>query len=332
MLRVFLVLGSTAVILLYLFGIWWIDRYEREPWWMVAGMFLWGALGSTLLGCLASLPFLVVARGLLGPDMASGINAVVIAPVVEEAAKALIFVPVLLTASLKNRTFNIAKQIDTATDGFIYGAAIGLGFATTENLAYYAGSYDASIETLATLIGMRTAFSALVHTTSSGLLGMAIAAARHRQGSWKWWAFPAAGYAGAVLNHAVWNALAVASQFYSGAIIGGIICLLSSMALVALLTRVCLRREHEIIREYLAHEAQLGHVPADHVDIIPYARRRHRDDWLADHVDRDTYVHHATMLAFRRYQLEQDRGRRTSRLKQDISRLRSNLDTMLNAP
>jgi len=329
MTRLILVLASTLVILGYLYVIWWLDRYEREPWWMVSGMFLWGALGATLLGCLASLPFLVVAQGLIGPDLAPGFNAVVIAPIVEEAAKAAVFLPVLLTASFGQSRLNFARELDTATDGFIYGAAIGLGFATTENLLYYAANYSASLETLVSIIGMRTAFSALVHTTSSGLLGMAIVAGRQRPGRWLWWAIPVGGYLTAVFNHAIWNGLAVASQFHAGAIFGGIACLLGTIAVTGLLTHLCLRREHQIIRRYLQDEADRGNLPDAHADIIPFWSRRRKVGWLPDHIDHSRYVQRATLLAFRRYQLERDRGRRASRLQSDISSLRDDLSDIL---
>ena len=51
-----------------------------------------------------------------------------IAPLIEEPAKAL-----CLLALYRSREF------DNATDGFVYGAAAGLGFGMTENFFYFGG-------------------------------------------------------------------------------------------------------------------------------------------------------------------------------------------------
>ena len=40
------VVFATLLILGYLLFIWWLDRYEREPIWLVGLTFLWGAIVS----------------------------------------------------------------------------------------------------------------------------------------------------------------------------------------------------------------------------------------------------------------------------------------------
>ena len=42
---------ATFLILGYVLFIWWLDRYEREPIWLVGLTFLWGGLGGTCLSC-----------------------------------------------------------------------------------------------------------------------------------------------------------------------------------------------------------------------------------------------------------------------------------------
>lgn len=101
------------------------ERRRREPWRAVLLAFAWGAFGATALAYVGEVyvmgtdPF---PAGLYGLP----ILTVVIAPLVEEAAKGL------------GIAF-IRDEDPERHDGYIYGAAAGLGFAFVENL-YYAGA------------------------------------------------------------------------------------------------------------------------------------------------------------------------------------------------
>ena len=171
----------------YLVFIWWLDRYEREPFSLVLATFAWGAIGGTCFGCVLSAGPAALMIELFGPETGGLLGAVAVAPLSEEFTKALVFIGLLST-----------KHIDNETDGLIYGAATGLGFATLENLAYYTTAADA-----AGLLGMviiRTMFTALVHCISSALIGMAIGYARHRSPK-TWVVFLFIGYVAAVVCH-----------------------------------------------------------------------------------------------------------------------------------
>ena len=39
------VFAAFVPMVVYLFVIWWMDRYYRQPVWLVGSVFLWGALG-----------------------------------------------------------------------------------------------------------------------------------------------------------------------------------------------------------------------------------------------------------------------------------------------
>ena len=94
--------------------------------------------------------------------MAQTATSVVVAPLVEEFMKGLAFLPLLL----------LGKQVDNRTDGLIYGAAAGLGFACVENLYYYIKVFDPDhLNLLIQTVFLRTLFTTLVHCVSSALLG-----------------------------------------------------------------------------------------------------------------------------------------------------------------
>ncbi len=305
--------AGTIVIFAYLIFIWWLDRYEREPFWLVLMTFAWGAIGGTCFGCALSAIPAVALTDLLGPETGGIISTVVVAPVTEEFTKALVFLALMLT-----------NHIDNETDGLIYGAATGLGFATLENLLYYAGAADA--EALLGLIVIRTLFTALVHCISSALIGMAVGYARHRS-KLKWPIFLTIGYIFAVICHGTWNGLATISGFGGEAgpfflLIGcGLVILASGMMFI--LTQYSLNKEHKFIYEYLAKEVALGTIPEAHAKVIPYWMKRRGSSWLPSHVDKEAYVKAATLLAFRQHQMEIASDSARQKYMEEIAALRA---------
>lgn len=321
------VLAGTMAVFGYLVAIWWLDRYEREPFWLTVLVFTWGALAGTTLAVLVSLPLLFVATSVGGQAVGTITAAVVIAPVVEEVTKGLVFILLLAT-----------HHLDNETDGLIYGAATGLGFAAVENLLYAVGAAADGAAAVLVVVFLRTFFSSIVHCISSGLLGMTIGHACHRSGPLKWLLWPALGLGLAVANHALWNALAVGAQFE---VLGpaSVLLLPLGMAIVALaavamflLTQFSLWREHRVIRRFLLAEAALGVLPATHAAIIPFWLRRRKRDWLPRHVAHEAYLRATTLLAFRHHQLEVARGERRERYAADIGRLRREVRHLLGLP
>ncbi|MFU8803389.1 MAG: PrsW family intramembrane metalloprotease, partial [Bradymonadaceae bacterium] len=315
---------ATMVVVSYLVFIWWLDRYEREPIWLVLLTFLWGALIGTCLGCVLSIPGMLLSVGLFGAEMGGLISAVVVAPLVEEFTKGLVFVLLLFT-----------RHIDNETDGLIYGAATGLGFATLENLAYFVGAAEGGMEVFLGIVTVRTLFTALVHCISSALLGMFIGYARHRSGQLRWLIYPGIGFGLAVLNHGLWNLLATLSGF-DGSNTEGLLFLLLGMAMVVglsvmmfALTQLSLKREHDVIRRFLLKEAEKGTLPRAHAEIIPYWSRRRKKGWLDPKISQNAYIQAATLLAFRHYQMEIAEGERSEQYLKDIERYRHEVQAQL---
>jgi RsiW-degrading membrane proteinase PrsW (M82 family) len=317
------VLAATLLLLCYLIFIWWLDRYEREPIWLVALVFLWGATIGVGCGCSINTTLLAPFKETFSAGAAAGIGAILIAPLVEEVTKGLVFVPLVWT-----------DHFDNETDGLIYGAASGLGFATVENLLYFVTfvvSDGFGVAAMLLAIAMRALFTAVMHSISSALLGVAVGYARHRHsaGKSRWIIYPLIGYVLAVGNHALWNGAAVMAKFNAGFQLAGIgLVILASAALFAL-TQWSLNREHKLIRRHLRQEADRGLLPRKHAEIIPYWTKRRKDDWLPEFVDKETYVQSATLLAFRLHQREIADGAHRESYNEEIERFRQDIEELL---
>ena len=313
------VVASTAVLFAYLVFIWWLDRYEREPFWLVLVTFAWGAIGATGLAICLSLVFSLPADALLSETYSTAFSLVIVAPFVEEFTKGLVFAALLLT-----------PHLDNETDGLIYGAAVGLGFAALENLLYFAAAAAEGPEMLISTVVMRTLFSALIHTISSALLGYTVGYVRHRKLLPWLWLFPIAGFAASVINHGLWNFLvslaifdSVGETMAAGALGLGVLVVVAMAAVMFALTQWSLWREHKIIARYLCDEARQGTLPRQHAEIIPYWRKRRKKNWLPSRVPRKDYVEAATLLAFRRYQQDTAAPRYRDRYEEDVRKYRA---------
>lgn len=310
----------------FLSVIWWLDRYDREPVWLLGVTFLWGAIGAVSISVIITLllrgayPALLLAAGLpeLDPTLAQAAEPVVLAPFVEEPAKALILLFVMW-----NRHF------DNMTDGFVYGAAAGLGFGMTENLLYFVTvSGDAAVWGSTVLV--RTFYSAVMHATASAIVGAALGFARFRGlGSMMGWGLT--GLALAMAIHAIWNGLITMSGLTGGEgfFTADLILLPIEVLAVFAVFQICLFEESAIIRRELSEEAAAGHLPAEHPRILASWLRRLSRQWVPPGVNRDRYVQIATSLAMRKKQVRQ-MGRRTPDFyRAEVQRLRSELVQVL---
>lgn len=134
------------------------ERRRREPWRAVLLAFAWGALGATTLAYFTEVyvmgvsPFPATVYGL--PAL-----AVVVAPLVEEVAKLLGLVA-------------LRDKDPEPHDGFIYGAAVGLGFAFVENLYYVGATYLVAGEQAALAVAIFRGIAAVcLHGAASALAG-----------------------------------------------------------------------------------------------------------------------------------------------------------------
>jgi len=139
---------------IYLYAVVLLDRFEPEPWIVIIGLFLWG-IGVTSVSSL----FL---SEVIGNEIVSIFDAVpgivipvFVAPVVEESMKFLGIFCILMFRKDKLTDF---------TDVIVYASLVGLGFAMTENIFYYArAAVVPFLGDLVSLFAIRGILSALVH-------------------------------------------------------------------------------------------------------------------------------------------------------------------------
>ncbi len=294
--------------------VWWLDRYDREPVWLIVTVFTWGAVGAVLLALPTSL---VVHSGLLqaltlveAPVwLLERVAAVLVAPVAEEPAKGAVLALVV---------FN--RHFDNMTDGFVYGAAAGLGFGMTENLWYFLQlSGDPA---WGSTVFLRTFYSAVMHAMCTSVLGACVGHARFRRPAvLLGWTLLGLGLAVAV--HGTWNALASAPS--EGLWMADLVLLPLELIGIAVVFELCVLDEARAIRDELTEEAEHGVLPAEHPTILASWSRRARHDWLPDGIDHDEYIRVATDLAMRKRQVRELGPRAPLAYRAEVELLRREL-------
>jgi len=288
--------GVTAVvpILVFLYLMWWLDRYDREPVGLFLATFAWGATGAVLLSLGFSIAALAVLETLFSPATAASLGAVLVAPLVEEPMKALVLIPIAFS-----------RHFDNSTDGFVYGAAAGLGFGMTENFLYFIDSASTGdVGAWMSTVLVRTLYSALMHASATSVVGAAVGLAKFRGPTAKALAAPA-GLALAMSIHALWNGLltldAIAGTGGALTVVNLLIFPLEFAVLFAVL-QACLWDEKRTIHQELAGEVLSGLIPPDDVPRLASYFARQRRSWVPAGVDHHAYVRAATTLAFRKHQ------------------------------
>jgi RsiW-degrading membrane proteinase PrsW (M82 family) len=274
-------------VLAFLWLIWWMDRYDREPLWLFALAFLWGAGGGAVLALVTSNAALGGPGGLAVGDL------VRLAPLVEEPAKALILLLIVTS-----------QHFDNTTDGFVYGAAAGLGFGMTENLIYFShAAQGGDVLAFALLVVLRSLYSALMHAAATSVVGASLGWAKFRHGAARFLVLPA-GMAVALGIHGLWNQLLAAGAAGSLAL-GLLDFVLFPLEFGVLfgIFQLCLLDEKSILQRELKEEVDLGVIPPEHLPFLGAYRKRSRPGWLPAGMDHRAYVRAATTLAFRKHQL-----------------------------
>ncbi|WP_405721698.1 PrsW family glutamic-type intramembrane protease [Streptomyces sp. NBC_00046] len=193
----------------------WLDRVDPGPWRNVLFAFAWGAFAAALVAILAnSFATRWIATTTADPSNADTLGATVIAPVVEESAKAA---AVLLIFLFRRREFN------GIVDGIVIAGITASGFAFTENILYLGNAFgqDQQIGTsgvvsvTAATFFVRAVMSPFAHPlftvlTGTGF-GLAAASARHRR--IRRILLPLLGLVLAMGMHSLWNGSAVFSPY-----------------------------------------------------------------------------------------------------------------------
>lgn len=260
---------STAVaalpILLYIALIYWFDRYEKEPWWLLTATFFWGAIPSILFAYFFNTLLSAPIYWLTGETLGETISASLIAPVVEESIKGLAVLAILLIWR---------NELDSPLDGIIYGAMVGLGFALVENVFYFMSVYqEGGLEAWGMNVFVRSIVFGLNHALFSSMTGLGIALARMATRPVVKAAALLGGWSTAVFLHFLHN---FTVSF------GNLLCLVALVSdwggvlLTLLIIIWALLQERQWLRQYLAEEVNLGHLTSSHYLTVCSGRRRIR--------------------------------------------------------
>lgn len=228
----------------------WLDRYEPEPPWMLAAAFLWGALVAVFFAIIINSLGVAVVAAVAGGETGETYGLIVSAPVVEETAKALVLIALF---------FWRRDEFDGVTDGVIYAAMVGLGFAMTENIKYY-GVAVAENNALGVFI-VRGIFSPFAHPLFTGMTGVGLGLAAQTTKRWVKFVAPLVGFAAAVLLHAGWNASArLTAAYEDGAfvLLTYFLVMMPTFFGMLLVIFLSLRREGRVLREHLRGDVVRG--------------------------------------------------------------------------
>lgn len=285
---------------LYVAVIYWADRYEKEPGWLLAATFFWGAAPSIVIAILVTLigriPFYLVA----GPQTGDTLAAVFVAPPVEEAAKALALVGIFIL---------MRQEIDSLLDGIIYGAMVGIGFAMVENIFYFIHVYgESGVAAWRNNILLRTIAFGLNHSLFTSMTGLGLAAGRFARQPGLRYFFPFAGFSLAVALHAIHNA---------GTSLGGMFCALvpigdwGGVTLLAAIVVGALWQEKQWIRRYLADEVERGTLSQWQYETALSGRARARysltvlfDQGFGAYREARRFYRHCSELAYKKHHFQ----------------------------
>src|SRR5215470_17449310 len=169
-----------------------LDRLEPEPPGNLVFCFAWGAgIAALLAGIINTAGLLYVTQPALGKGNGQFVSAAIGAPVVEETLKGLVLVWLL---------WRRRQELDGPTDGIIYAAMVGLGFAMMANNGYYVSALVrpevGGVPLLGVTFVFRGVLTPLAHPMFTAMTGIGAAyAATHRRGGWAL----GAGLAGAIV-------------------------------------------------------------------------------------------------------------------------------------
>lgn len=230
--------------------IYWLDRYEKEPRWLLFMTFFWGGfvaiIGTLIVATVFEIGFSIVLNDAVLEDIAGGS---ITAPVVEEFMKGLAVMLVF---------FIFRKEFDSILDGIIYGGIAGLGFAATENVFYFMGQYaDGGWAGMFTNFALRVGVFAWGHPFYTAFIGIGFAVTRMNRNMLIKFIAPIIGYFAAVFAHAFHNTAVI---FVTG---------LGSLALVVLLEWSgwliflgfiiwMIRHEQGLLKKHLREEVASG--------------------------------------------------------------------------
>ncbi|KAB1978696.1 PrsW family intramembrane metalloprotease [Streptomyces triticiradicis] len=290
----------------------WLDRVEPGPWRNLLFSFAWGACAAALIAIVAnSFATRWIAMTTADPSGADTLGATVIAPVVEESAKAA---AVLLVFLFRRRDFT------GIVDGVVIAGVTATGFAFTENILYLGNAFGtdrlsgesglASV-TAATFF-VRVVMSPFAHPLFTVLtgIGFGVAALSPERRRARRVLLPLTGLLLAMGMHALWNGSSGFGRFgFFGVYAAFMVPAFGLLTWLVVWTR---QRELRTVRTELPVYTAAGWLGAAEPWVLGSMRaRRLAREYAGHHLGKSAarsvaeYEAYATSLAFLRH-----RGRR----------------------
>jgi RsiW-degrading membrane proteinase PrsW (M82 family) len=180
-----------------------LDLYERESWPAL--------LLAALLGAIAMVLVRMIEGNWIQPNLPRDVDAVfggaIAAPFPEEALKGIAIVACFKGSRIIARRFG-HRELEGVTDGMVYGAAVGVGFAFAENMTWLLGDLEAPVLEGIRELQARTEVGplnlTLAHVIFSATVGAALGYASWTSGR-RGRLVVALGFGIALLLHAAWH-------------------------------------------------------------------------------------------------------------------------------
>ncbi|GJF26914.1 PrsW family intramembrane metalloprotease [Streptomyces sp. HO565] len=290
----------------------WLDRVDPGPWRNLLFSFAWGACAAALIAIVAnSFATRWIATATADPTGADTLGATVIAPVVEESAKAA---AVLLVFLFRRRNFT------GIVDGVVIAGVTATGFAFTENILYLGTAFgtdqltgDRGIASVtAATFFVRVVLSPFAHPLFTVLtgIGFGVAALSADRRRLRRVLLPLSGLLLAMGMHALWNGSASLGEYGFFAVYGAF--MVPAFGLLTWLAVWTRQRELGAVRTELPVYAVAGWLtPAEPFVLGSMRARRIARQHARRHAGKPAartvaeYEAYATSLAFLR-----QRGRR----------------------
>ena len=205
------IVAAVIPAVIYTTLIYYVDRYEKEPLWLLITTFVWGAVPAVVLAIIFNGIFGLPFYAIFG-EASDALVASFVAPLVEESIKGVMLLIIF---------FLWREQIDSLLDGIIYGAIVGMGFAMVENVFYFETVFaEEGLEAWQFNIFLRAIVFGLNHALFTSMTGLGVAYARMTPNLALRFVAPVIGWGVSVFMHTVHNLAAS-----SGETLGAVVCI-----------------------------------------------------------------------------------------------------------
>lgn len=242
---------SFAASFLFAYILFWLDLYEKEPFLLLGGVFMWGVVvaagGAFIINTIIGLGVFVVT----GSEAATNLTtSAVIAPVIEEILKGFAVVLIFLI---------FRHEFDSILDGIVYAGVTALGFAAAEN-AFYIYTYgfaEDGWQGFRNLAFIRLILVGWQHPFYTAFVGIGLALARLNRNLIVKLVTPALGLGAAIGAHALHNILAELISGDGGILITTALDWIGWFLMLDFIFLVMFVERHKI-KKYLQPEIEKG--------------------------------------------------------------------------